>query len=64
MKLMSTVTMMTMVTMETYLTAFDEVDTVVLYVKANKVTAKNALVVIRMNTDKCHRTILMVTMMT
>ena len=42
--MMLMVTMMTMVTMETYLTAFDEVDTVVLYVKANKVTAKNALV--------------------
>ena len=61
---MTVMKMLTLVMMETYLTAFDEVDTVVLYVKANKVTAKNALVVIRMNTDKCHRTILMVTMMT
>ena len=42
-------TVMMMVTMETYLTAFDEVDTVVLDVEPNKVAAKNSLVTKRMN---------------
>ena len=45
---MTMVALMTM-TMKTYLTAFNEVDTVVLYVEANKVAAKNALVIKRIN---------------